>query len=367
MILPSGCKRDEFNWGEKIGDITYSGNVVFLGAEELILIEEVTDNRIIFSDKSGEIEKITDKSILVMGVSEKTPYGLMRKVNLIQTNGNEVVITTSDALLADAIKEGTVNLQIKLLEKDFKLKSKTEGVLINGPDKSFDGLAVTLDNFEVFKDGLKSASLRGAIGISADIGITLEFKSNRLKEINLNTTLNMIDELTAFSNGAFSATNEIAAAEFIHSPIVIDSLVFVPEISIYCGFDGTVSSEVTSGVRQDRIIISKTNYLNTLWFSEPLTHSESYDFIRPQITDNGDIKIFSGPEIRIKLFGVAVQTIKSTGFFSLEASKTGSPFWKLSIGSDGDNIVKSDILGLKEDHIVSLIIESSEIGNANGK
>ena len=56
----------------------------------------------------------------------------------------------------DAVKEGTIKLQIKLLEKDFNLKSKVEGVLVKGPDKSFDGLAVTLDNLEIFKDGTKN-------------------------------------------------------------------------------------------------------------------------------------------------------------------------------------------------------------------
>jgi hypothetical protein len=278
-----------------------------------------------------------------------------------------VVITTSDAVLTDAIKEGTIKLQKRLLEKDFRLKSKVEGVLIKEPDKSFDGLAVTLDNFEIYKDASKIARLNGSIGIDAEVGITMEFKSNRLKRIDLVTTLTKIDEVSVFSNGAFNGAKEIAAAEFIHSPIVIDSLIFVPEITMNCGFDGTVSSEVTSGVRQDRVITSKINYLNAVWSQDPLTYTESSDFIKPQITDNADLKIFSGPEISVKLFGVPVQTIEATGFFSLKASKTGSPFWKLFIGSDGHNTVMSDILGLNEDHIVNMIIVPSEIGNADGK
>jgi len=367
MILPTGCKKDEFNWGENVGNITYSGNVVFLGDKELASLKEVTANRIVFTDKAGEIEKITEMSILVVGVSQKTPYGLLRKVNSIQTSGTEIVITTTDALLADAIKEGTIQFQKKLLEKDFRLKSKTDGVLVKGPDKSFDGLAVTLDNFEIFTNGTKIARLNGAIGISPEIDITIIIKSNKLIGINLVTTLNKIDEVTVSSNGGFSGSKEIIAAEFIHSPVIIDSLVFVPEVTISCGFDGTISGEVTSGVRQDRVITSKMSYLNSKWDEEPLTQTVSFDFTKPQITENSDLEIFSGPEINILLFGVPVQDIKATGFYSLEAEKTSSPFWKLYIGSDGYNKVKANILGFNDDHSLNMTIKASEISNANSK
>ena len=367
MIIPASCEKHEFIWGKKIGNITYSGNVVFLGDEELALLKEVTANGITFSGKIGEIENITEKSIMVMGVSEKTPYGSLRKVNSLQTNGTDIIITTSDAQLNDAIKEGTIKIKEKLLEKDFKLKSKVEGAIVKGPDKSFDGLAVTLDNLEIFKDGTKIAKLNGAIGISPEIDITIEIQFNNIKGINIVTTLNKIDEVSVSSNTAFNGENEIVAAEFIHSPMNIDSLVIVPEVNIICGFKGTVSGEVSSGVRQDRVITSKMDYVNSRWFGDPFTHTESFDFIIPQITENSDLQIFSGPEINIRLFGVPVQTIKATGFYSLKADRTVSPFWKLFIGNDGQNIVKRDILGLNEDYAQSVAIDASEISNANDK
>ena len=91
------------------------------------------------------------------------------------------------------------------------------------------------------------------------------------------------------------ADREIVAAEFVHSPIIIDSLVFVPEVVITCGFDGSVSCEVVSGVRQDRVMTSNMNYLLSKWSEDPLKHSETIDFITPLVTDNSDIKIYSGP------------------------------------------------------------------------
>ncbi len=367
IIIPSGCERGEFNWGTKIGNITYSGNVVFLGSEELALLKEVTTDSLVFNGNTGDLEKIAEKSILVMGVSEKTPYGSLRKVNTIQKNGDEITITTSDALLSDAIKEGTIKLKERLLEKDFTLKSKAEGVLIKGPDKSFDGLAVTLDNLEIYKDGTNIARLNGAIGIITEIDLTIDIRFNEINEIENITTLNKIDEVTVTSNAPFNGEKEIVAAEFIHSPIIVDSLVFVPEIKILCGYNGTISCAVSSGVRQDRAITSKMNYQLSKWSEDPLVHTESFDFLKPQVTDNSDLEIFSGPEINLNLFGVLIQNVKASGYYSLEAEKTGSPLWKLFVGMNGYNTIEADILGLKENHTLNMNIEASEISNASSK
>jgi hypothetical protein len=363
MILASGCKREEFIWGTLVGDLTYSEEVVLLGSEEIGLLSVVTANQIVFSASSAEIEKLTDLNIIVTGIGEKTPYGLMRKITGIQSTGTIVTVSTTDALLTDVIKEGNIQLKVKLLEKDFTLKSKMDGVLVSGPGKAFDGLAVTLDNFELFRDGARLVTLSGAIGISPEIDLTIKIRANKINEISLVTTLNKVDELTLSSNGAFSGGQRLVAAEFTHSPIIIDSLVFIPEVKIYCGFNGIVAGALTSGVRQDRVITSGLNYKNSSWSADPLINSEIHDFSVPQITENSDLKIYSGPEITLRLFGTPLQTIEASGFYSLEAQKTGSPLWRLFIGGEGQNSVKSDILGLGANYSSNMTIQESEIAN----
>ena len=82
-----------------------------------------------------------------------------------------------------------MSLQEVLLEKNFTLKSKVDGVELKGANKSFDGLAVTLDNFEIFRDGTKVSSLNGAVGVSAKIDLTIKIESNTIQEISLISTL----------------------------------------------------------------------------------------------------------------------------------------------------------------------------------
>lgn len=367
LMLFHRCERDEFSWGTKIGNITYSGNVIFIGSEEQQAINELTASRIVISANSHIIEKITDKSILVMGASDMLPYGSLRKVVSMQANGSEMILNTTNASLNEAIKEGTVNLHRKLSEKDFRLKTKTDGVLVDGPSKSFDGLAVTLDNLEIFNSGNTVAELSGAIGVSPEIGIAINIVSNRIKDINFNLTLSKIDEVTVTSNGAFSGNNEITGAEFIHSPIVIDSLVFVPEVAVKCGFEGSVSGVISSGVRQDRDITSSIFFHNSAWSQNPLDHTETYDFIKPQLGGTSSIQIFAGPEITIRLFGIAIETLKLEGFYSLETAAAGPSAWKLFIGSDGFNTAKAEMFGLKADFTAKVATETKEIANSDQK
>ena len=338
---------------------------MLLGEEEIKVLSDVSENEIVFSGTTTELDKLADLNYLVAGITEKTPYGLLRKITGITNDGTAIILTTTDAVLTDIVKEGVITLQMKLQEKNFTLKTKMDGVIVTGPNKAFEGLAVTLQNFEMFREGTRIAMLNGSIGISPEINLRIRISGKRIIEINLVTSLNKIDEITITSNGAFSGTREIVAAEFVHSPIIIDSLVFIPEVRIICGYDGSVSGTVTSGVRQDRVITSEIKYTSSKWSENPLTITENHDFTRPLITENSDLKVFSGPEISLMLFGIPLQAIKTTGYYSLEAQKTGSPLWRLFIGGDGQNSIISDILGLNVGYVTNLTIQPAEIANAN--
>jgi hypothetical protein len=100
---------------------------------------------------------------------------------------------------------------------------------------------------------------------------------------------------------------------------------------LICGFEGAVSTEVSTGVRQDRSITSRMIYSDSRWADEPLTHNETFDFSKPLITDDSDLKIFSGPEITIRLFGSPVQVIRATGIF-ISRKGCHTCMRKLSIG-----------------------------------
>ena len=169
-ILSIDCeRRSEFRWGIKVGGITFNENSLFLGTDELALLTEASADRLVFSGNKGALKTVTKNSLLIIGVSDKTPYGLLRKVVTIKTDGSALEIATTDASLPEVIKEGIIEFKKVLSEKDFYLKSKIDGVLAKGPEKSFDGLAVTLNEIMILNDGNKTAGLTGSVGVGTQI------------------------------------------------------------------------------------------------------------------------------------------------------------------------------------------------------
>ena len=364
LISGSSC-REDFLWGTRVGDLTYSGEVKLLGEQEMSLLSEVTDNGMVFSGSNAELAELNNQSIIVAGVSEITPSGLIRRVTGIRTEESSLILETAEATLTDVVKEGVITLKLKLLERNFSLRSRMDGVLVTGSGKAFEGLAVTLDNFELFRDGTRRAAVNGAIGIGPEIDLTIHISSSRITEIRTVTTLNKVDEITVSSNGAFSGGRRHVAAEFVHAPITVDGLVFTPEVRIICGFSGIVSGAVTSGVRQDRVITSELHYDNSEWSAIPPVASGVFDFSAPSISENSDLKVYSGPEITINLFGKPLEIVEATGYYLLEARKSASPMWRLLIGSEGHNSMESLFLGLDEDYSSEIEIAEEEIANAD--
>jgi len=364
-FLVCGCKREPFQFGNKIGNITYSGNTIFLGNLELSVLKDVSSGTLVFSSQIGKIAKIRKDNILVISVSDKTPYGLLKKVVSVVKNGTNTEIQTTDAKLVDAIIEGKISISRKLLEKNFSLVSKTDGVLVKGPTKSFEGLSVTMEKLKLYSSGSQTAWLDGSIGVSPEIKIDIKIESSQIKSIEITTILTKIDEVSVSSNSAFSGINEVTLANFIHEPILTDSIVIVPMIKIKGGFDRSINCQVSAGVRQDRVITSGLKYENSVWTPAFTSDSPVYDYTDPQITANSNLKIYSGPEMTILLFGVPIQIISSNGYYELKADKTWQNWWNLGIGLDGKNLVKSDILGLDQDYTSLLNAEPKEIGSAN--
>jgi hypothetical protein len=352
VIISINCRRT-FNWepsGQQIGEIEYAANTVFLHIEDLMLLEEVTDNALVFSGQSDNLTKIEEGDILLLGVSDNTPYGLLRKVESVQNNGTGFEFKTSHADLTDAIISGTISFSRKLVEKDFTLISKSAGVLAKGQDKSFDGLAVTMDKFEIYMDGIHSALLNGSIGVSSEINITIVFESSSVKRIDVSTQLSKIDELIFSSTGSFSGPKELELAEFLHVPVVIDSIVFVPLVVMKCRQEGITNSGELSGIRQEREIISNLKFESNQWSSEPFTHTEYIDTLDPQIVTNTHLTLFSGPEVNIMLLGDTIQSVYADSYYELEANATEANGWKISLGLIGTNVIKGDILGLNKDY-----------------
>ncbi len=79
-------------------------NVMTISGETLKMIMEYDSAKIVFSGNMNEAAFKTGM-ILVGGISEKTPYGFLKKVTQVSVDGSNIILQVEDAGLDEAFKE----------------------------------------------------------------------------------------------------------------------------------------------------------------------------------------------------------------------------------------------------------------------
>jgi len=76
--------------------------------EEIVSVTE-DQSTIVFDKSTTQLEELSPGDVIVMGVTENTPEGLLRKVTNITKggkNGSQVIVETEFASLEEAIEQG---------------------------------------------------------------------------------------------------------------------------------------------------------------------------------------------------------------------------------------------------------------------
>lgn len=358
LIFLNGCKKKDEPEPIKVGDLYYKSGSNFLETTQLNSLQSITINKLIFT-KNDFTRNLNVNEILVIGVSDKTPYGALRKIVSKTENSGKIEITTTNARLNDILISGRISLNTRLLQQDFTVNYAAEGVLTNNQGKSFEGVSITLKDMDIASGALVNKA-DGSIGLSPEINFIIDFEASVIKELSSSAKMTQVHELTYSTNAAYSGTEEVRLGEFIHNPIILDKLVFVPVITFNCSTSGSISPSGSFGVRQDRIISSTLDYSKIPQLSSALTYK---DFKILKLPNISNIKVISGARMDIYLFGEIIFSINSNNYFELIAN----PDWKFKIGSTGKNIIRGNMFGLSKDLETDLNIESLELGGGKRK
>ena len=94
---------------EKIRDTIIKDNVTVVSKNQDNKLEKVEENILIFSDTI----QVKPNEILVSGVTEKAPYGYLRKVvsSKFASNIGKFIVVTEEAKLTDVIEYGKVSIK----------------------------------------------------------------------------------------------------------------------------------------------------------------------------------------------------------------------------------------------------------------
>ncbi len=138
LIILAGCKKDEEKQTDPIPDPPNNEEVIVAEETKVILPAlrsnitsiDTSDFTIVFNGENDFLDSLQIGDILVDSISDKAPYGYLRKITSIdQKKDGETTVLTEQASLTEAVNKGSINFNTGLLTMgDVQSYTLAEGV-----------------------------------------------------------------------------------------------------------------------------------------------------------------------------------------------------------------------------------------------
>lgn len=367
LLLLAGTTAQTLPEAAASTDVVYGGSNVFLPVVRSDLppiipettevltkvttqyLSSVSDNGVTFtfSQLTSELADLDIGDVMVGDVSAAAPYGFLRKVVSVTTPGGQVVVTTTDATLEDAVEQGAFSISRTFTSDDIVAVNTIDGV-------SFRSLASPTGsggwNIELNSPDLGCLEASGSVSISnlhVDTGGQVEFFT--LKQFRAVVAVDVVDDLAFEVVCEQTALDvEVPIAQFILGtsggfigPIPV---VFVTTLDVVIGaegavklgasFDGNLETSIRAGAIMDNgdfSIIGEFN-ADTNW--DP-----------PQPVAGFNAKGYAGPEVQLLFYGFPGVYVRNSGFLEFEVDAFDSGLWTLYWGVEAPVGLELDILG----------------------
>ena len=212
-----------------------------------------------FNGSTPYLLSLQPDDVMMSGVTDATPYGLLRKVTNVTIDGSQFTVETTEATLEEAIEEGEIIINEALTQDNIvSFAPLIEGVTLRqGTIPGPVGAQVCLSLNNVFYDyngfqiGLNGdACLEPTfnfvlgIGSESSWGIPYPVLKNLLFSVAISESI----ALELYANYAYSFSEKVALGTFHFGVLTAGPVVFLPVLTLYVGIDGSLSAGITTGV-----------------------------------------------------------------------------------------------------------------------
>ncbi|MBU2459375.1 MAG: hypothetical protein KKB29_03365, partial [Nanoarchaeota archaeon] len=305
-------------------------------------IMSVGEDRITFSGSP----QFSEGDIIAAGITEETPYGLLRKVESVSGG----VIYTSQATLEETIKHGSFEFSGKIIPSNVNKNAARKGVSFY--QTSLFDIGLNLDNVVLHDGVLGQTTANGNVGLDLSYDIKMDVDDWKLQNLLFTLIATGKYDLNIKSLVAFSGLEEkISFNDLIPippftigviplGPITIPVIVY-PQIGLDVGVSGNIG-ELETGISQEVSFTAGLKYENGSW-SPIADFSNEFDFDSPTIKiQNLDFRAFAGPTIKFPIYNVAGPYGSVPGFIGFETDEKG---WVVSGGLEALLGVHAQIFG----------------------
>jgi len=314
-----------------------------------------------FSGTTPELEALAAGDVIAGDAWEQTPYGFLRKVTGVTVEGQQVLVTTEQARLEDAIEQGVVHASQELTPGDVRAGTELPGVELAyagpglGPSASAfvveleDVVLLDLDgNLETTDDQVRA---NGQLSFQPRFDFDLRMRGFRIERLSaISGATERVDLDITAQMQLLDAHEEVQVAYYLLQPITVWvgwlPVVFTPVLTVDVGLDGSAVVGFDVGVAQEANLNVGLVYANGGW-SPVSEFTNDFTFTPPAITANCRARGYAGLQLAILIYGVGGPQGQLDGFLELDADVNRDPWWELYGGLGATVGVRFEVLGYR--------------------
>ena len=302
----------------------------------------ISDDSLTFTFESGFAAKyqpaVNDVFVIANGA------GLLRKITAVQSSGNDIVLTTREATLEEAIEQGNISLKQSLQKARIsKVDYYYEGIKYKlnkeqGSNFDFDMNIVLYDldgNPGTTNDQVK---LVGNFTLDADVVFEAAISSFKLQHAKIGLEATNSESLELIAQLNYTIEKEITLATVHFSPIYFQlgpvPVVILIELDVKAGGTGFANASLSVGFENTVSYKAGIGYTRTQGWAPYSEFNNQFDFNPPVLTANAGARVYVKPEISVSVYGVLAGYANAEAYGEIMVDLLNTPWWQLYAGLD---------------------------------
>jgi hypothetical protein len=310
------------------------------------LISIGQDGTLTFDHATPQLDSLKPKDVIVSGVTDETPNGLLRKVTDTYDYGGQFIVETEAANLEDAITKAQISVSGTLTNQDLQsVEPLVCDLTVNNiwPRGEMPGMAATMDFYFDDEDQFSVPTEGGPITISGafdlpnpEWNLDIKIDEGHLKELSFTIIFKPKAWINVESTTTTSINQVWPIATTHWHPLTVwigwFPIVILPQIDVFVGVDGTIQLKVYTDIEAGLTAEAGLAYDGTKW--KPITTvSKEIYFENPTTEANADVKAWAGPRATFKLYGIAGPYGEIDVYGHFLADIAANPWWSLGWGA----------------------------------
>ncbi|OYT14542.1 MAG: hypothetical protein B7C24_17780 [Bacteroidetes bacterium 4572_77] len=307
---------------------------------------------------NGNLPEFTNGDIIV----SNSGFGYMRRITNITTQGNDVILNTSQATLEEVIENCNIQDEIQLtlnkaIYKGIEYPSKV--VFIAKGASISDRGSIDLSGLQIYSGTYNGVDVtaqidQGSINFEPIITREIEIRRLKLKHLRLSSggDLDFTCDASIIANAPISFKKEKLVAQIYFGPFPFGPVPVFIVLSFKAGIDANlnITGSLGSGFDTEAYLEYGADYTDSQWSTiweksiESNSHGVTWD-----LSGETDSKVYVSPEVGFLVAGAAGPYMEAVPYLGFDGNINLSNQtwnWDLSAGTEGNIGFSVELFGL---------------------